>query len=68
MAGTYLALATLIRDLTVRHPRHGFGADQRVVLTHSTSLHTAQSRAFDQTLAKATRALAEVRLTSTIAA
>lgn len=33
--------------------RHVLGADRRVVLTHSATLHTAQSRGFDQTLAKA---------------
>jgi len=33
--------------------RHVFGADRRVVLTHSQTLHAAQSRGFDQTLAKA---------------
>jgi transposase len=38
--------------------RRVFGADRRVVLTHSASLHTAQSRGFDQTLAKATTQLA----------
>jgi transposase len=37
--------------------RHVFGADRRIVLTHSPSLHTAQSRGFDQTLAKATAKL-----------
>ncbi|MDJ0346494.1 hypothetical protein QMK19_36485 [Streptomyces sp. H10-C2] len=30
-----------------------YGRDRRVVLTHSPTLHTAQSRGFDQTLAKA---------------
>ena len=40
-----------------------FAADRRVVLTHSTTLHAAQSRGFDQTLAKATRALAELAAT-----
>lgn len=29
-----------------------YGTDRRVVLTHSPTLHTAQSRGFDQTLAK----------------
>lgn len=33
------------------------GADRRVIATHSQTLHEAQSRGFDQTLAKATRAL-----------
>ena len=40
-----------------------FGTDRRVVLTHSTTLHTAQSRGFDQTLAKTTRALGELAAT-----
>jgi hypothetical protein len=33
--------------------RQVFGTDRRVVLTHSATLHAAQSRGFDQTLAKA---------------
>jgi len=37
-----------------------FGTDRRVVLTHSATLHAAQSRGFDQTLAKTTRALGEL--------
>src|SRR5680860_518917 len=37
-----------------------FGTDRRVVLTHSPSLHAAQSRGFDQTLAKTLRALTEL--------
>jgi len=37
--------------------RQVYGADRRVVLTHSATLHTAQSRGFDQTLAKATATL-----------
>ena len=37
--------------------RHVYGAERRIVLTHSPSLHTAQSRGFDQTLAKATAKL-----------
>src|SRR5680860_544198 len=40
-----------------------FGIDRRVVLTHSPTLHAAQSRGFDQTLAKATRALTELAAT-----
>ena len=40
-----------------------FDTDRRVILTHSTSLHTAQSRGFDQTLTKATRALTELAAT-----
>ena len=40
-----------------------FGADRRVILTHSPTLHAAQSRGFDQTLAKATRALTELAAT-----
>jgi transposase len=39
------------------------GARRRVVLTHSPTLHAAQSRGFDQTLAKATRALDELAAT-----
>ncbi|MBU2602797.1 MAG: IS1634 family transposase [Actinobacteria bacterium] len=35
-----------------------FGTEQRVIVTHSVTLHAAQSRGFDQTLDKATRALA----------
>jgi len=38
--------------------RKVYGADRRVVLTHSPTLHAAQSRGFDQTLAKATKKLA----------
>jgi transposase len=37
--------------------RRVFGADRRVVLTHSATLHTAQTRGFDQTLAKASAKL-----------
>ena len=37
-----------------------FGTDRRVVLTHSPSLHAAQARGFDQTLAKTLRALTEL--------
>lgn len=40
-----------------------FGRDRRVILTHSATLHAAQSRGFDQTLAKATRKLAELAAT-----
>lgn len=40
-----------------------FGAERRVIVTHSPSLHAAQSRSFDQTLSKATRALAELAAT-----
>lgn len=40
--------------------REVYGADRRVVLTHSPTLHTAQSRGFDQTLAKATARLSEL--------
>src|SRR5680860_933831 len=40
-----------------------FGTGRRVVLTHSQTLHTAQSRGFDQTLAKTTRALTELAAT-----
>jgi transposase len=37
-----------------------FGTDRRVVLTHSPTLHAAQSRGLDQTLAKTLRALSEL--------
>ena len=37
--------------------RHVYGADRRVVLTHSATLHTAQARGFEQTLAKASAKL-----------
>jgi transposase len=37
-----------------------FGAERRVVLTHSQTLHDKQSQGFDQTLAKARRQLAEL--------
>jgi len=40
-----------------------FGADRRVILTHSPTLHAAQSAGFDQTLTKATRALNELAAT-----
>jgi len=40
-----------------------FGTDRRVVLTHSPVLHAAQAHGFDQTLAKATRALGELAAT-----
>ena len=36
------------------------GADRRVILTHSPTLHAAQARGFEQTLTKATRALTEL--------
>jgi len=37
-----------------------YGNERRVVLTHSPTLHAAQSTGFDQTLAKAQRRLAEL--------
>lgn len=40
--------------------REAYGLDRRVVLTHSPTLHQAQSRGFDQTLAKASAALSEL--------
>lgn len=40
--------------------RQVYGAERRVVLTHSPTLHTAQSRGFDQTLAKACAKLSEL--------
>ncbi|MDQ2789088.1 MAG: transposase, partial [Actinomycetota bacterium] len=40
--------------------REVYGAQRRVVLTHSPTLATAQSRGFDQTLAKASAKLSEL--------
>jgi transposase len=40
--------------------REVYGTQRRVVLTHSATLHAAQSRGFDQTLAKASATLAEL--------
>jgi transposase len=40
-----------------------FGADRRVVLTHSANLHTKQAAGFDQTLTKTTRELGELAAT-----
>ena len=40
-----------------------FGADRRVVLTHSANLHTKQAAGFDQTLAQTTRDLGELAAT-----
>jgi transposase len=40
--------------------REVYGTDRRVVLTHSPTLHQAQSRGFDQTLAKASAKLSEL--------
>src|ERR1035437_9767573 len=40
-----------------------FGADRRVVLTHSANLHTKQGAGVDQTLAKTTRDLGELAAT-----
>jgi len=37
-----------------------FGAERRIVVTHSQTLHDKQSQGFDQTLAKARRQLAEL--------
>src|SRR5665811_2424592 len=37
-----------------------YGTDRRVILTHSPTLHGAQSAGFDQTLAKAIKALGEL--------
>src|SRR5450756_1005119 len=54
-AERYPALTCL--DTTVS----ALGVTRRAVLTHSPTLHAAQSRGFDQTLAKARRQLAEVQ-------
>ena len=40
-----------------------YGTDRRVILTHSPTLHEAQTRGFAQTLAKATRRLTELAAT-----
>ncbi|MFG2525968.1 hypothetical protein [Streptomyces sp. NPDC048527] len=40
-----------------------YGQDRRVVLPHSPTLHTAQSRGFDQTLAKADARLRDLAAT-----
>jgi transposase len=40
-----------------------YGQDRRVVLTHSPTLHAAQSRGFDQTLAKADARLGDLAAT-----
>ena len=42
---------------------HVLGQNRRVVLTHSQTLHDAQARGFDQTLAKTTRTLTELAAT-----
>ncbi len=42
---------------------HVFGRDYRVVLTHSQTLHDAQTRGFEQTLAKTCRKLTELAAT-----
>ncbi len=50
--------------LTALETRHEvYNADRRVVLTHSPTLHTARTRGFDQTLAKATAKLSELAAT-----
>ena len=47
------------------HPTraHALGEQRRVICTHSQTLHDAQASGFDQTLAKATRALDEIAAT-----
>jgi transposase len=52
--GRFEALTALDTRRTV------YGTDRRVILTHSPTLHAAQSAGFDQTLAKALRALGEL--------
>lgn len=52
------------RGLTALETRRTvYGQDRRVVLTHSPTLHTAQSRGFDQTLAKADARLGDLAAT-----
>ena len=53
-AGRFQGLTALETRRTV------YGTDRRVILTHSPTLHAAQSLGFDQTLAKALKALAEL--------
>jgi transposase len=43
--------------------REVYGTERRVVLTHSPTLHEAQARGFDQTLAKAVKPLEELAAT-----
>jgi transposase len=42
---------------------HALGEQRRVICTHSATLHEGQTRGFNQTLAKATRALDEIAAT-----
>jgi transposase len=52
--GRFEALTALDTRRTV------YGTDRRVILTHSPTLHAAQSAGFDQSLAKALKALGEL--------
>ena len=52
--GRFGALSALETRRTV------YGTDRRVILTHSPTLHAAQSLGFDQSLAKALKALGEL--------
>lgn len=54
-AETYPGLTCLDTRVTA------LGVNRRAVLTHSPTLHAAQSRGFDQTLAKARRSLVELQ-------
>src|SRR6266480_4661194 len=60
-AGRRLVDADRFGHLTALDTRRNvYGLDHRVVLTHSPTLHTAQSRGFDQTLTKATDKLTDL--------
>ena len=56
-AGEYLPVAGFDTLTAYESTKTIYGQPQRVVLTHSHTLHAAQSRGFDQTLAKATEQL-----------
>ena len=60
--GQYLTeVAERYGGLTAIETRvQALGATRRVLLTHSPSLHAKQAAGFDQTIAKATRALSEL--------
>ncbi len=53
-AGRFQGLTAMDTRRTV------YGTDRRVILTHSPTLHAAQSTGFDQTLAKALKSLCEL--------
>jgi Transposase len=59
-AGDYRPVAEFDGITAHETTLQALGLSHRAVLTHSQELHEAQSRGFDQTLAKATRKLAEI--------